>query len=58
MMTRDDKLKEVKQMMNLLGYPAKGTVELDMIDDDRAKVIYDGHLMIGIYDFIRHTFVD
>ena len=39
------KVQEVKKAMVALGYP-------------ESKVIYDGHFIIGIYDFERHTFVD
>lgn len=50
-------LEEVKAAMAALGYPTQ-RVELDAIDDSRSKVIYSGHLVIGVYDFPRHTFVD
>lgn len=52
------KLQEVKDAMIALGYPKTDRIELEALDDDRCKVIYDGHLTIGIYDFVRHTFVD
>ncbi len=39
-------------------YPNPKHIELEDLDDSRSKVIYDGHFTIGIYDFIRHTFVD
>lgn len=52
------KLQEVKKAMESLGYPKTDRIELQFIDKDRCKVIYDGHLTIGIYDFIKHTFID
>lgn len=57
-MTMEEKVKEVRHQMLMLGYYQKGNVELEMMDEDRGKVIWDGHLTIGIYDFIKHTFVD
>lgn len=51
-------IQEVKDAMTSLGYPKTDLIELDPIDDIRCKVIYSGHLTIGIYDFDRHTFVD
>ena len=53
-----EEIQEVKKAMSSLGYPIKRNPELDFIGKDRCKVIYDGHLIIGIYDFIKHTFVD
>lgn len=53
-----NKVQEVKKAMNLLGYPKTDLIELEFIDQDRCKVIYSGHMTIGIYDFNRHTFVD
>lgn len=53
-----DKIKEVKEGMNNLGYYKTDLIELEMLDADRAKVIYSGHLTIGIWDFVKHTFVD
>ena len=52
------KLEEVRKAMVDLGYPNPKHLELEDLDDKRSKVIYDGHLIIGIYDFDRHTFVD
>ncbi len=53
----DKQIEEVKNAMRSLGY-LTSRIELFPIDDIRCKVIYSGHLMIGIYDFQRHTFVD
>lgn len=53
-----EEIQEVKKAMSSLGYPIRRNPELDFIGKDRCKVIYDGHLIIGIYDFIKHTFVD
>lgn len=50
-------IEEVKNAMRSLGY-LTSRIELFPIDDIRCKVIYSGHLTIGIYDFNRHTFVD
>ncbi len=52
------KVQEVKKAMIALGYPKTEHIELEELDANRSKVIYDGHLTIGIYDFDRHTFVD
>ena len=52
------KVQEVKKAMGALGYPKTEYIELEELDDSRSKVIYDGHFIIGIYDFERHTFVD
>lgn len=52
------KIQEVKKAMAALGYPKSEHIELEELDDNRSKVIYDGHFTIGIYDFNRHTFVD
>ena len=53
-----EKIEEIKKAMAALGYPTKSNLELEMLDNDRAKVIYNGHFTIGIYDFIKHTFID
>ena len=52
------KVQEVKKAMIALGYLKTDKIELQFIDKDRCEVIYDGHLTIGIYDFIKHTFID
>ena len=52
------KIQEVKKAMLALGYPETKYIELEDLDDSRSKVIYSGHLIIGIYDFKRHTFID
>lgn len=52
------KIQEVKEAMLALGYPGTEYTELEELDDNRSKVIYGGHFVIGIYDFERHTFVD
>lgn len=52
------KVQEVKKAMLALGYPETKYIELEDLDDSRSKVIYSGHLIIGIYDFERHTFID
>ena len=54
----EQQFQEVKDAMKSLGYPETKHIELETIDQVRSKVIYDGHLTIGIYDFDRHTFVD
>lgn len=58
MKNKEKQIQEVKDAMQSLGYPKTDLIELDPIDDIRCKVIYSGHLTIGIYDFNRHTFVD
>ena len=52
------KVQEVKKAMVALGYPKTEHIELEELDNNRSKVIYDGYFIIGIYDFERHTFVD
>lgn len=54
-----DKKQEVQDALAKLGY-AFGFVSRAQIHDldvDRALVKIDG-CMIGIYDFVKHTFVD
>lgn len=53
----EKQFQEVKTAMESLGYSTK-YIELETIDKTRCKVIYSGHLIIGVYDFSRHTFVD
>ena len=53
-----NQFQEVKTAMKSLGYPETKYIELETVDQVRCKVIYSGHLIIGIYDFSRHTFVD
>ncbi len=53
----DKQLHEVKDAMTALGY-LTNLIELEFIDEIRCKVIYSEHLIIGFYDFNRHTFVD
>jgi len=52
-----DKLQEIRGALFALGYPETEPVELIMLDGDRGKVICSGQI-IGIYDFIKHTFID
>lgn len=54
----ENQFQEVKAAMKSLGYPETKYIELETVDQVRCKVIYSGHLIIGIYDFSRHTFVD
>lgn len=54
----EEQFQEVKTAMKSLGYPETKYIEFEAIDQVRCKVIYSGHLTIGIYDFSRHTFVD
>ena len=58
MKNKEKHIQEVKDAMLSLGYRKTDLIELEYIDDIRCKVIYSGHLTIGIYDFARHTFVD
>ncbi len=48
---------EIKNALLALGYTGN-YIEIEKLDDIRARVIYSGHLILGIYDFIKHTFVD
>ena len=53
------KREEVQEALAKLGY-AFGFVsraQVHDLDADRARVICDG-CEIGIYDFVKHTFVD
>ena len=54
-----DKLNEIRQALTALGYKDTVKVVAVELDEDRAQVILpdDGGEM-GIYDFIKHTFVD
>jgi len=57
--TVEEMRDEVQNALISLGY-AYGFVSrfrLDILDDDRSRVICDGQA-IGIYDFKKHTFVD
>lgn len=54
----EKQFQEVKGALKSLGYPETKHIELEAIDKTRCKVIYSGHLTIGIYDFSRHTFID
>ncbi len=53
----EKQFQEVRTAMKSLGYITEH-IELEPVDQVRCKVIYSGHLTIGIYDFSRHTFVD
>ena len=55
-----DRMKEIREAMKALGYHGAETMGLELkpLDDVRVKVICSGHLTIGIYDFVKHTFVD
>jgi len=52
-------LTEVQEAMIKLGYPAfmVNRIRINIIDDDRVEVVCSSSV-IGIYDFIKHTFVD
>ena len=52
-----DKLQEIRCALLALGYPETDPVELILLDSDRGKVICSGQI-IGIYDFVKHTFID
>lgn len=58
-MTVEEMLTEVQEAMIKLGYPAFMVyrVGINIIDDDRVEVTYSSSV-IGIYDFIKHTFID
>lgn len=51
------KIKEIRKVMQQLGYTRTDLLKVNMLDDARAIVIYAGHIF-GIYDFNRHTFID
>ena len=52
-----DKLNEVRQAVTSLGYDDRAKIIAVELDEVRARVILD-HSGLGIYDFIKHTFVD
>ena len=54
----DKARQEIMDAMKALGYTSVEETELRFLDKDRAEVIYKQDKVIGIYDFIRHTFVD
>ncbi|MEE5994637.1 MAG: hypothetical protein V3G42_15655 [Oscillospiraceae bacterium] len=63
MMNLNDMKKEVRQAMISLGYKKTGCITVTPLDDDRALVTQYPNgkapgVEIGIYDFIKHTFVD
>ena len=63
MMNLNDMKKEVRQAMISLGYKKTGCITVTPLDDDMAVVTqYPNNkapgVEIGIYDFIKHTFVD
>lgn len=51
------KMQEVVEAMKALGFRTNH-VELVMMDADRGKVCMEKNMCVGIYDFVRHTFVD
>ena len=60
-MTVEEMLTEVQEAMIKLGYPAfmVNRIRITIIDDDRVEVVCSSSSsVIGIYDFIKHTFID
>lgn len=59
MRDKEQARQEVKEAMLKLGYSqfAVNGIHLHWIDNDRVKVLYTASVF-GIYDFIKHTFVD
>ena len=51
------KLREVKKAMKALGFTDTESVDLKEMDETVSKVFYHGRAF-GIYDFVKHTFVD
>ena len=51
------RMNEVVKVLESLGFRTN-TVKLYMLDDIRGKVYYDNNMYLGIYDFVKHTFVD
>ena len=58
-MTVEEMMTEVQEAMIKLGYPAfmVNRICINIIDDDRVEVVRSSSV-IGIYDFIKHTFID
>ena len=52
-----EKMKEIRQMLTALGFDDKAKVIAVELDEVRARVILEDS-GLGIYDFIKHTFVD
>lgn len=50
-----EQVQEVKAALESLGYGTEH-IELESIDDVSCKVIYGGHLILGVYHFNSHTF--
>lgn len=62
-MNKNDIKKEIRQALETLGYEKYENINIVMLDDVRAMVIQyqEGKppwAVIGIYDFVKHTFVD
>ena len=51
------KTEEVKKSLYNLGY-REGTIELKHIDDTRSIVFFIQKKEVGIFDFLKKTFVD
>lgn len=51
------KFNEVINALKALGYKDAYRADVEVLDQDRWKVTLNGEV-IGIYDFIKHTFVD
>ena len=51
------KIREVKKAMKALGFTDTESVDLKEMDETVSKVFYHGRAF-GIYDFVKHTFVD
>lgn len=52
-----EKAKEIKKALHYLGYKAGSAIKVEFLDRDRA-IITCRDTVIGIYDFIKHTFID
>lgn len=53
----NEKVNEIKEALYSLGYKAGTTIIIEALDKDRA-IVRCREMVIGVYDFIKHTFID
>ena len=52
------RIGEIRRALISLGYEATIHFVAVELDDTRARVTLDGSTWLGVYDFVKHTFVD
>ena len=57
MKVKDWMIREIRESLKALGYKEGTAVTIKPIDADHAEVSLSGE-KFGIYDFVKHTFVD